>query len=275
MKRPRLFLPALLASIAVWSCGKAPSGASAEEPPAPAPAETPKAEPPKEAPAKAPPAPAALPAGELPAVVGRIAWEGEIPERAAVDMSSHDKCKAAHTAAPRDEEIVVGPEKGLQNVFVYVKEGLGDKKFDPPATPVELDQNGCVFVPHVVGIQPGQELKMKSSDPVEHNLHSLPTEQAAFNETVKPEGELVKKFEKPENVKIKCDIHSWMGAWVCVVSHPYFAVSNANGEFKIAKLPAGTYKVAAWHEALGEQVQDVTVEEGKAATANFTFKETP
>jgi plastocyanin len=172
------------------------------------------------------------------------------------------------------EVVLVGPGNGLQNVFVYVKDGLGDRTFPAPQTPVVLDQKGCKYMPHVFGVQVGQTVEILNSDPTLHNVHAVPKVNAEFN-FGQPAGvpKATRTFEKPEvMVPFRCDVHGWMAAFGGVVAHPFFAVTAQDGSYEIKGLPAGTYTLEAWHERFGVQTQTVTVDGTASATAPFAFK---
>jgi len=206
-------------------------------------------------------------------VTGTISFDGTAPNRRAVKMAADPKCEAANPDGRLGEVFVVNDGK-LQNVFVYVKEGLGDQKFDTPKEPATMDQNGCMYVPHVIGAQVGQTIEIRNSDATLHNVHSLPKNSKQFNSAMPMKGMTIKKkFSAPEvMVRIKCDVHPWMSSYVGVVEHPFFAVSGSDGTFTIDNLPAGTYTIEAWHEKMGTQTSSVTVAEGGSATADFSFK---
>jgi plastocyanin len=168
----------------------------------------------------------------------------------------------------------VGSGGGLQNVFVYVKDGLGNRTFAAPATPVVLDQQGCHYVPHVVGIQVGQPMEIVNSDSTLHNVHALPKENGEFNQGQPLKGmKNVHTFTTKEvMVPFKCDVHGWMNAWVGVLDHPFYAVTGNDGSFSIKGLPPGTYTIEAWHEKLGTQTQMVTIGEKETKDVAMTFK---
>jgi hypothetical protein len=211
----------------------------------------------------------APPAGTL---TGHIAFAGTPPRPQRIRMTSDPICKPGEKG-DISETLLVSKEGGIENVFVYVKGGLGAKTFPIPQTPVHLDQKGCRYVPHVFGVQAGQPILLSNSDPGAHNINARPTINKPFNliETkgVKPQ---TKTFSQPEvMIPIRCDVHPWMSAWVGVLTHPFFAVSGADGTFSIKGLPPGTYTIEAWHETLGTQTQKVTIAANKGATAAFTF----
>ena len=186
-------------------------------------------------------------------------------------MGSDPLCMPEGTST--SEVVVVGPGNGLQNVFVYVKDGLGNLKFPVPATPVELDQEGCRYVPHVVGIQVGQPLDIVSSDQTLHNVHAIPAANREFNTGQPVPGVPHRHTFSTREVMVpfKCDVHRWMNAFVGVLDHPFYAVSGDDGSFELKGLPPGTYTIEAWHERLGTQTQTVTVGANEAKDVAFSF----
>ena len=225
---------------------------------------------------EAAPAPAAVAANPVdPATAGglkgSIKLEGTPPATQAINRRSDPYCEQQGEA--KTENFVVS-DGGLQNVFVYVKDGLGDMKFPVPTTPVVLDQKGCTYAPRVFGIQAGQPLEIVNSDDTLHNIHALPMNNREFNR-----GQAVKGLRQTHvftttevMVPFKCDVHRWMNAWVGVLDHPFYAVSGQGGAFDIQKLPPGTYTIEAWHEKLGTQTQMVTVGPKETKEISFTFK---
>jgi hypothetical protein len=207
------------------------------------------------------------------AVTGKIVFDGAVPAAEKFKMSADAFCAKAHPGDVAKEEIVVGPDKGLANVFVYVKSGISGT-YPPPATAAVIDQKGCTYHPHVFGMVAGQSLDILNSDDTLHNIHSLPEKNESFNLGMPVKGmKYTKKFDKPEvMIRIKCDVHGWMSAYCGVVPHPFFAVTAANGTYTIKDLPAGTYTIEAWHEKLGTQTQQVTVGATESKPVAFTFK---
>jgi Polysaccharide lyase family 4, domain II len=189
-------------------------------------------------------------------VTGRIRFTGKRPAPKVIDMSEEPACVEAHHGRAYDESLVVSKRDALANAFVYVK-------------------SGCWFRPRVVGIQTGQILKVINSDPVTHNIHPMAEINREWNHSQGAgDPPIARKFIKPEiMIRVKCNIHSWMHAFIGVLDHPYFAVSNEDGSFEIKNLPPGTYTIAVWQEKLGMQEQQVTVPPHGNAEANFTFKE--
>jgi len=204
-------------------------------------------------------------------VTGRVVFEGTPPQNPLVRMSGDPQCKNADEV--RFENYVV-TDGGLDNVFVHVKEGLGNYYFDAPAEPAKLDQRGCRYLPHVLGVQVGQPIEFTNSDATTHNVHSLPDTNGEFNFAQFRRGQKdVRTFTTAEvMVPFKCDLHGWMNAYIGVVPHPYFAVTAEGGRFELKGLPPGTYTIEAWHERAGPQTQQVTLgaSESKEVGSAFT-----
>jgi len=208
-------------------------------------------------------------------VGGRVTYEGAVPENAPINLESDPACVRQNPNGLKLDTFLVN-NGGLDNVFVYVKDGLGNYYFDAPATPVTLDQKGCNYSPHVFGVRTGQSLEIVNSDPTLHNVNAMAHVNQSFNLAQAIQGmKNAKVFTAPEvMVRIKCDVHSWMTAYAGVLSHPYFAVTASGGTFELKNLPAGTYTIEAWHEKLGTQAQSVTLAAKETKNISFSFKVT-
>lgn len=207
-------------------------------------------------------------------VTGRVTFTGAAPAGQLIDMSAEPTCAEKHPQGVTDASVVVNPNGTLRNVFVYVREGpVTGLTFPVPATPVEINQDGCVYEPRVFGIQARQTLSIRNSDGLLHNIKAVPTTNRPFNISQPTNMVTARSFTTPEiMVPLECNVHSWMNAYVGVLSHPYYAVSGEDGSFSIGRLPPGTYTLEAWHERYGTQTQQVTVEANGTATVTFTFR---
>lgn len=204
-------------------------------------------------------------------IKGTVMFEGTPPERKVINMEATPQCADIHAGEVLTEYMVVGDNGGLANCFVYVET---EGPYAPHTTPAVLDQKGCQYVPHVLGVMIDQELTIKNSDPFLHNVHYIPVINKEDNIAFGNVMERTRKFtDKEVMVKFKCEVHPWMGAWVGVLDHPFFNVSAADGTFEISNVPAGTHTLKIWHEQLGEQQVTVTVTAGGEASASFTYQE--
>jgi len=220
-------------------------------------------------------APAAAPAAAGPGstVSGTATFAGTSTDTP-IAMNADPVCAGLHKEPVTTGKVVVANGK-LANVFVYVKSGLpAGATYPAPTTKAEINQQGCLYHPHVQGMMVNQGLVIKNSDPTLHNIHALPKTNAEFNIGQPFKGmATLKKFDKPEMpVRFKCDVHKWMGAYVGVLSHPFFSVTNDQGTFEIKNLPPGTYTIEAWQEKYGPQTQTVTISGAESKTVDFSFK---
>jgi len=206
-------------------------------------------------------------------LTGKTKFTGTKPAAPKIDMSEEPKCKAKYQTPPTDETVVVNANGTLANVFVYVKSGLPASYAAPaPAGPVALDQDGCRYHPHVLGILVGQKLAIKNSDGILHNIKAKGTKNRPFNISQPNTMTSERTFTAPEvMVPLECNVHGWMHAWLGVLPHGFFAVSGTDGSFTIKGLPPGTYVIEAWHEKYGPQTATVTVTGSETKTADFSF----
>jgi plastocyanin len=249
-----LAMPVLFGLILLAGCGKKES---AEEQPAANPA----------TPAAAPATP--IDPATAASISGTVKFEGEAPKAAKIDMSQDPACKGMNMA---ENEVVSGGH--LANVFVYVKEGLGNRTFDTPKEAITLDQSGCKYHPHVLGVIVGQTIKIVNSDPTTHNIHPQPKDNREWNESQPPQSApLEKTFAREEiMLPVKCNQHPWMKMFVNVVKSPFYAVTGPDGKFEIKGLPPGDYTIAFVQEKLPEQDVKVTLAAKDSKTVDATFK---
>jgi Carboxypeptidase regulatory-like domain len=219
-------------------------------------------------------APAAIDEANAATVTGKVSFTGQKPAMRNLDMSANPACARAHASAPpKSEEVVVNDNGTLRNTFVWVKSGLPDRQWEPPKGAVKLDQHGCMYAPHVIGVMTNQDLEIVNSDPTNHNIHPLPKINQEWNESQPPKGEnKTKHFARQEvMIPVKCNVHPWMRSYIGVVSHPFFAVTGDDGSFTIKGLPPGTYTIEAWHEKYGPKDMQVTVAPKDSKTVDFSY----
>lgn len=210
-------------------------------------------------------------------IVGRVLVTGGRASTRPVEMDGDPQCKALHAQPVIDEEVALkrlDGEDRLANVFVHIRSGLEGKEFEPPAKPVVIEQRGCWFGPRVQGIMVGQTLEVINSDPLTHNIHPLAKVNREWNQSQAPgEAPLTRRFARPEvMIRIKCNIHNWMHAWVGAVGHPFFAVTGRDGVFSLEGVPPGTYTIEAWHEKLGRLEQSLVLPATGRSELTFNFK---
>ena len=228
------------------------------------------------------PAPAATAAPAAPVdpatvgtITGRVVVDGTMPAANTIRIDGDPKCVAlANTSQRPAEYVVMGPDNTLQNAFVYVKDGLPARMYPVPSQPVVLDQQQCRYTPRVLGIQVGQQLTNRNSDPLLHNVRSEGAVNQPFDVGTPIQGMEVKRTFATREVMVpfKCNVHGWMNGYLGVLEHPFFAVSDQTGRFSIGPLPAGTYTLEIWHERFGTQTQQVTVEAKEIKDLAVTYK---
>jgi plastocyanin len=195
---------------------------------------------------------------------GTARWDGAAPKRPPISMGSDPWCGEAGKGV-KSEKYVVSPSGGLRDVLVHVTRGLDPWTFGYETEPVVINQDNCVYVPHVIGIRAHQPVIFRNSDATKHNVNTLKSGQG-FNKTTSSKGsEVTWQFKRPQmGIRTKCDIHPWMSAWIHVMSHPYFAVTDDEGRWAFPRaLPPGTYTIQARHESAGKTSVEVTIEAGK------------
>jgi plastocyanin len=204
---------------------------------------------------------------------GKVNFKGGKPVMREIDMSANPACQKAHSKPVVSQEVIVNGNDTLANAFVWVKDGVPEGKWAVPSKQAVVDQQGCVYTPHVSGVMVGQSVEFRNSDETNHNIHPLPQQNREWNESQPPKGDpKVKTFDQQEiMIPVKCNIHPWMRAYIGVVRHPFFAVTGEDGSFSIAGLPPGKYTLEAWHERYGKQDVEVTVAAKDSKTVDFTF----
>ena len=206
-------------------------------------------------------------------ISGTVSYQGEVPKLPAIKMDADPGCASKHKEAIYPEVLVLGDGNTVGNVFVRVKSGLPAGNWAPPTEPAVIDQQGCHYIPHVLGVMVNQPIKILNSDGLLHNIHAQPTINQPFN-TAMPatRTETETRFTKEEfMVSVRCDVHPWMQGYVGVSSHPFFDVTEKDGRYEIKNLPAGTYELEFWHERLGTKTATVQVGDGQSATSDMTL----
>ena len=203
-------------------------------------------------------------------ISGKVSFTGTVPAPQKIKVAADPKCQSMHPQGLEKQTVQV-QDGGLAHVFVYVKNAPAGGA--APTEPVLLDQEGCQYDPHVIGVQTGQPIKIRNSDDTLHNIHPRPTINTEFNVGQPRKGmESVKTFDKQEiMIPVGCDVHPWMRSYISVVSHPYYAVTKDDGTYEIKGLPAGDYEVEAYHEKLKTQTQKVSVKDGDNKL-DFTYQ---
>jgi plastocyanin len=207
-------------------------------------------------------------------ILVKVVLNGKPPSAAKIQLAADPVCVKQNGGQPMFDQVVeANASGGLKDVLVYVKDGISGS-YPAPKTVITLDQSGCTYKPHVLGLMAGQQVEILNSDPTLHNIHVMPVVNAGFNIGQPVKGlKTLKTFPKPEPVfHVKCDVHSWMSAYIAVFNHPYFDVSNENGEAELKNMPAGTFQIQAWQEKYGVQTQTVTLNGGDTKQVTFTYK---
>ena len=207
-------------------------------------------------------------------VSGKVTYEGTPAKPKPIDMSKEPSCAKQHATPVTTETVVTGPNNSLANVVVYISAGAPDDA--PPSQHAKFDQKGCQYIPHVLAFQVNQPLEVVNDDQTSHNIHPLPKVNREWNKSQPPGAPpIVDKYDKPEFIPVKCNVHPWMHGNFAVLKNSHYGISGQDGSFSLPNLPPGKYTVTAWHESYGEQNQEVTIAGTEAKTINFVFKAKP
>jgi hypothetical protein len=208
-------------------------------------------------------------------ISGKVTYEGTPAKQKPIDMSKEPSCAQQHATPITTETVVTGPNNALENVVVYISAGAPDDS-TPPGQPVKFTQKGCQYLPHVLAFEVNQTLEIANDDQTSHNIHPLPKVNREWNKSQPPgTPPISEKYDKPEFIPVKCNIHPWMHGNFAVLKNSHYAVSQGEGSFALPNLPPGKYTITAWHESYGDQSQEVTITGSETKTVNFVFKAKP
>ncbi len=204
-------------------------------------------------------------------ISGKVTYTGTPAKQKPIDMGKEPSCAKQHATPVNTETVVTGAGNTLENVVVYISAGADDANAPPKA--VTFTQKGCQYLPHVLAMHTGQELDVLNDDQTSHNIHPLAKVNREWNKSQPPGSPPIKdKFDQPEFISVKCNIHPWMHGWFVVLKTNHYAISGDTGSFSLPDLPPGKYTITAWHEDYGTQTADVTITGNETKTQDFTFK---
>lgn len=205
-------------------------------------------------------------------ITGKATLTGTPAKQKPIDMSIEPTCVQQHASPVTAESVVTGPNNSLANVVVYVSSGAPDEG-QAPTQAVTFDQKGCQYIPHVVVLRTGQELKILNSDQTSHNVHPLAKSNREWNKSLPPGAPPIsERYDKEEIIPVKCNVHPWMRGYFVVLKTSHYDISKGDGAFNLPSLPPGKYTLTAWHEAFGAQTAEVTISGNETREVNFTFK---
>jgi plastocyanin len=207
-------------------------------------------------------------------VTGRVTLTGKPEPMRPIDMNSEPSCASAHPSPVIPPAVVIDASGHLANAVVYIKSGVSDYLFHPPAAPAQLTQKGCMYEPHVTAVMAGQNLEVENEDRATHNVFFMAQQNRSSNRSSQPGSQpILETLTVPElAIPVKCNVHPWMKGYVFVFDNPYFAVTQRDGTFSLNGIPPGTYTLAAWQETYGTSEQAVTISPSQAVKVDFVFK---
>jgi plastocyanin len=211
--------------------------------------------------------------GDGAAIKGVVKFEGIPPKASLISMAADPSCAKQHPGSIFSAEVIINSGGGLQNVLVFIAEGVGDRTFEVPKEPVVISQKGCLYQPHVLVVQANQAFQVVNNDPTSHNIHPMPANNREWNKAEPPGAKMEEAFSREEiAIPVKCNIHPWMRGYIAVLKNPYFVLTKQDGSFELPNLPPGTYTIKAWHEKLGTATQTVTIGANQTKEISFVFK---
>jgi plastocyanin len=207
------------------------------------------------------------------AIKGVVKLEGNPPKAKPISMAADPSCAKQHPGLVSTLEVVADSKGELENVLVFVADGLGDRTFDPPKEAAVISQKGCLYQPRVLAVQANQPIEVVNDDPTAHNIHPTPANNREWNKAELPGAKVEESFAREEvAIPVKCNIHPWMRGYIAVLKNPYFAVTKQDGSFDLPNLPPGRYTIKAWHEKLGTSTQTITIGANQTKEISFVFK---
>lgn len=219
------------------------------------------------------PAAKAFPTATGATIRGTVHFEGKAPAAKPISMMADPVCVKQHPAPVSMQEVVADTKGDLENVIVFVSDGLGDRTFEVPSQPAVVEQKGCLYAPHVMAVRANQPLEIVNDDATSHNIHPTPANNREWNKAEPPGTKVEEAFAREEvAIPVRCNVHPWMKGYIAVFKHPYFAVTGKEGSFELSNLPPGTYTIKAWHEKLGTEIQTVTIGASESREISFVFK---
>lgn len=206
-------------------------------------------------------------------ITGTIHFDGIVPQMKIINMIDVPNCAKLHSTPVMTENVVPGDNGTLQNVIVYLQGDFSAYSFPQAAEPVKVNQEGCIYAPHVVALMTGDELEVTNKDTVTHNINAMSQLHQGWNETQVQGGQpIMRRFSKEEiPMTVKCNMHPWMRFYAAIVNHPYFQVTRKDGQFALHNVPPGTYTLTAWHETFGTKKQIIVVQPKQEQTVSITF----
>ena len=206
-------------------------------------------------------------------VAGTIKFDGTVPQMKTINMIDVPNCAKLHSAPVMTESVVPGDNGALQNVVVYLQGDFSAYSFPKAPASMKVDQEGCIYTPHVVAVMTGDPLEVTNKDAVTHNINAISKSRQGWNETqVQGGAPIVRSFSKEEiPMTVKCNMHPWMRFYLAVVNDPYFQVTGKDGQFALRNIPPGSYTLTAWHEIFGTKKQTIVIQPKQEQTVSITF----
>jgi plastocyanin len=214
----------------------------------------------------------AIETSQVGTISGRVLFKGDPPTPKELRVTLN-KSTCGHTY--QSESLLVSEKGGIQNAVVSLLKIPTGMAINSSESTLQMDQQKCVFIPHVLIVPANTEFSVLSSDPVLHNFHAIGKHNKEINvmQTKTRRRQLPVTFSEPDIIEVICDVHSWMKAWIIVAEHPYYTLTDEEGQFRLENVPEGSYRIKAWHEQLGEQIQEITAKVNQSTNTDFEFSQ--